>query len=57
MLGDIDLWVFDVMDFIFDLLGVNDNVFGVVGIFEVVWVLFKYKFNGSIVYVVLFGEE
>lgn len=39
MFGDIDLWVFDVMDFIFDFSGVNDNVFGVVGMLEVVWIL------------------
>lgn len=57
MLGDIDLRVFDVMDYILDVFGVNDNVFGVVGVFELVWVLLKYKFNGLIVYVVFFGEE
>lgn len=57
MLGDIDFCVLDVMDVILDLFGVNDNVLGVVGIFEVVCVFSQYCFNGSIVYVVLLGEE
>lgn len=39
MFGDIDSWVIDLLDGMLDSFGVNDNVFGMVGVIEVVCVL------------------
>ncbi|MFY8327976.1 M28 family peptidase [Pseudoalteromonas sp. ZZD1] len=57
MSGDIDSRVSDVMDFTSDSPGANDNATGVAGVIEVARVLSNYKFNGSIVYAALSGEE
>ena len=57
MSGDIDSRVSDVMDFTSDSPGANDNASGVAGALEAARVLSKYKFNGSIVYAALSGEE
>lgn len=57
MSGDIDSRVSDVMDFTSDSPGANDNASGVAGTLEAARVLSQYKFNGSIVYAALAGEE
>lgn len=57
MSGDIDSRVSDVMDFTSDAPGANDNASGVAGTLEAARVLSKYKFNGTIVYAALSGEE
>ncbi|MDA8621886.1 M28 family metallopeptidase [Psychrosphaera sp.] len=57
MSGDIDSRVTDVMDFTSDAPGANDNASGVAGTLEAARVLTKHKFNGSIVYAALAGEE
>ncbi|GAA0296237.1 M20/M25/M40 family metallo-hydrolase [Psychrosphaera haliotis] len=57
MSGDIDSRVSDVMDYTSDAPGANDNASGVAGTLEVARVLSQYKFNGSIVYAALAGEE
>ncbi|MFC4700755.1 M28 family metallopeptidase [Glaciecola siphonariae] len=57
MSGDIDSRVSDVMNFTDDSPGANDNASGVAGTLEAARVLSKYKFNGSIVYAALAGEE
>ena len=57
MSGDIDSRVSDVMDFTSDAPGANDNASGIAGTLEAARVLSKYKFNGSIVYAALSGEE
>lgn len=57
MSGDIDSRVSDVMDFTSDSPGANDNASGVAGTLEAARVLSKYKFNGTIVYAALAGEE
>ena len=57
MSGDIDSRVSDVMNFTDDSPGANDNASGVAGTLEAARVLSKYKFNGSIVYAALSGEE
>ncbi len=57
MSGDIDSRVSDVMDFTSDSPGANDNASGLAGTLEAARVLSKYKFNGSIVYAALAGEE
>lgn len=57
MSGDIDSRVSDVMNYTDDSPGANDNASGVAGTLEVARVLSKYKFNGSIVYAALAGEE
>lgn len=57
MSGDIDSRVSDVMDFTSDSPGANDNASGVAGTLEAARILSKYKFNGSIVYAALAGEE
>lgn len=57
MSGDIDSRVTDVMDFTSDSPGANDNASGVAGTLEAARVLSQYKFNGSIVYAALAGEE
>ncbi|MGH8085598.1 MAG: M28 family metallopeptidase [Lysobacter sp.] len=57
MSGDIDSRVSDVMNFTADSPGANDNASGIAGTLEAARVLSKYKFNGSIVYAALAGEE
>jgi hypothetical protein len=57
MSGDIDSRVSDVMDFTSDAPGANDNASGVAGVLEAARVLSQYKFNGSVVYAALSGEE
>ena len=57
MSGDIDSRISDVMNFTDDSLGANDNASGVAGIIEAARVLSRYKFNSSIVYAALAGEE
>ena len=57
MSGDIDSRVSDVMDATSDAPGANDNASGVAGALEAARVLSQYKFNGSIVYAALSGEE
>ena len=57
MSGDIDSRVSDVMNFTSDSPGANDNASGVAGTLEAARVLSKHKFNGSIVYAALAGEE
>ena len=57
MSGDIDSRISDVMNFTDDSPGANDNASGLAGTIEAARVLSKYKFNGSIVYAALAGEE
>lgn len=57
MSGDIDSRVTDVMDHTSESPGANDNASGVAGTLEAARLLSKYKFNGSIVYAALAGEE
>ncbi len=57
MSGDIDSRASDTMDFITDAPGANDNASGMAGTIEAARVLSKYKFENSIVYVGLSGEE
>ena len=57
MSGDIDSRVSDVMNATSDSPGANDNASGVAGTLEAARVLSQYKFNGSIVYAALSGEE
>jgi hypothetical protein len=57
MSGDIDSRVSDVMDFVSDSPGANDNASGVAGTLEAARILSKYRFHGSIVYTALAGEE
>ncbi|NKF49031.1 M28 family peptidase [Shewanella sp. WXL01] len=57
MSGDIDSRVTDVLDAKSLSPGANDNATGVAGALEAARVLSKYKFNGTIVYAALSGEE
>jgi hypothetical protein len=57
MSGDIDSRASDTMDFITDAPGANDNASGMAGAIEAARVLSKYKFESSIVYAGLSGEE
>ena len=57
MSGDIDSRVSDPTNFISDSPGANDNASGMAGTIEAARVLSKYKFESSIVYVGLSGEE
>lgn len=57
MSGDIDSRASDTMDFTTDAPGANDNASGMAGTIEAARVLSKRKFNNSIVYVGLSGEE
>ena len=57
MSGDIDSRVSDPNDFISDSPGANDNASGMAGTIEAARVLSKYKFDNSIIYVGLSGEE
>ena len=57
MSGDIDSRVSDPNDFTSDAPGANDNATGMAGAMEAARVLSKYKFESSIIYVGLSGEE
>jgi hypothetical protein len=57
MSGDIDSRASDTMDFTTDAPGANDNASGLAGTIETARVLSKYKFESSIIYVGLSGEE
>ena len=57
MSGDIDSRVSDPNDFTSDSPGANDNASGMAGVIEAARVLSKYKFDNSIIYVGLSGEE
>src|SRR5690606_9913204 len=57
MSGDIDSRVSDPTDFTSDSPGANDNASGMAGTMEVARVLSGYKFENSILYVGLSGEE
>lgn len=57
MSGDIDSRVSDPTDYTSDSPGANDNATGMAGTMEAARVLSKYKFENSIIYVGLSGEE
>lgn len=57
MSGDIDSRASNTMDYTTDAPGANDNASGMAGTIEAARVLSKYKFESSIVYVGLSGEE
>ena len=57
MSGDIDSRVSDPTNFTSDSPGANDNASGMAGTLEAARVLSKYKFDSSIIYVGLSGEE
>ncbi len=57
MSGDIDSRASNTMDFTTDAPGANDNASGMAGTIEAARVLSKYKFESSIIYVGLSGEE
>ncbi|REL27912.1 M20/M25/M40 family metallo-hydrolase [Thalassotalea euphylliae] len=57
MSGDIDSRVSDPLDFSSDSPGANDNATGVAGAIEAARVLSQHKFDGTIVYAALSGEE
>ncbi|WP_228235644.1 M28 family metallopeptidase [Allomuricauda sp. M10] len=57
MSGDIDSRVSDPANFTSDSPGANDNASGMAGTIEAARVLSKYKFESSIIYVGLSGEE
>ncbi|OEK07576.1 peptidase M28 [Flavivirga aquatica] len=57
MSGDIDSRASDTMDYNTDAPGANDNASGMAGTIEAARVLSQYKFESSIIYVGLSGEE
>ncbi|WP_442266775.1 M28 family peptidase [Tenacibaculum sp. ZS6-P6] len=57
MSGDIDSRISDPNNYTDDAPGANDNATGMAGAIEAARVLSKYKFNNSIIYVGLSGEE
>ncbi|MFD2561385.1 M28 family peptidase [Aquimarina rubra] len=57
MSGDIDSRITDPTNFTDDAPGANDNASGMAGAIEAARVLSKYKFENSIIYVGLSGEE
>ncbi|WP_299256660.1 M28 family peptidase [uncultured Aquimarina sp.] len=57
MSGDIDSRITDPTNFTDDAPGANDNATGMAGAIEAARVLSKYKFESSIIYVGLSGEE
>ena len=57
MSGDIDSRVSDPNDYTSASPGANDNASGMAGVIEAARVLSKYKFDNSIIYVGLSGEE
>jgi Zn-dependent M28 family amino/carboxypeptidase len=57
MSGDIDSRISDVMNYADSAPGANDNASGMAGTIEAARVLSRHRFNGSIVYLGLAGEE
>jgi hypothetical protein len=57
MSGDIDSRVTDVLDATSESPGANDNASGVAGTLEAARLLSRYRFDGSIVFAALSGEE
>ena len=57
MSGDIDSRASNVLDFEIDAPGANDNASGMAGTLEAARVLSQYRFENSIIYVGLSGEE
>ena len=57
MSGDIDSRISDTNNYTDDAPGANDNATGMAGAMEAARVLSKYKFESSIIYVGLSGEE
>jgi hypothetical protein len=57
MAGDIDSRISDVLNYTDDSPGANDNASGMAGVIEAARVLSKYKFESSVVFVGLSGEE
>jgi len=57
MSGDIDSRITDPNNYTDDAPGANDNASGMAGALEAARVLSKYKFENSIIYVGLSGEE
>ncbi len=57
MSGDIDSRISDPTDYTHDSPGANDNASGMAGTIEAARVLSKYKFENSIIYLGLSGEE
>jgi hypothetical protein len=57
MSGDIDSRASDGLDGVSDAPGANDNASGMAGVLEAARVLTPHRFNGSIIYVGLSGEE
>ena len=57
MSGDIDSRITDPNNYTDDAPGANDNATGMTGAIEAARVLSKYKFNNSIIYIGLSGEE
>lgn len=57
MSGDIDSRVSDINNNTADSPGANDNASGMAGTLEAARILSKYRFNNSIIYVGLSGEE
>ncbi|MDY8137301.1 M28 family peptidase [Aquimarina sp. 2201CG5-10] len=57
MSGDIDSRITDPNNFTDDAPGANDNATGMAGAIEAARVLSKYKFESSVVYIGLSGEE
>ncbi|GLX82766.1 M28 family metallopeptidase [Thalassotalea eurytherma] len=57
MSGDIDSRVSDPLDFTSLSPGANDNASGLAGVIEAARVLSQYKFDGTVVYAALAGEE
>ncbi|WP_353170725.1 M28 family metallopeptidase [Flavobacterium sp.] len=57
MTGDIDSRNSDTMDYTTDAPGANDNASGMAGTIEAARVLSQYKFENSIIYLGLSGEE
>ena len=55
--GHIDSRVTDVMDFTSDAPGANDDASGVAAVLEAARVLSKHRFDATLVYAVLSGEE
>ena len=57
MSGDIDSRVSDVMDALSDSPGANDNASGMAGVIEAARVLSNHRFDNTVVYAGLAGEE
>ena len=57
MSGDIDSRVTDVLNATAESPGANDNASGIAGVLEAARLLSKHRFDGSIVYAQLSGEE